>query len=82
MSLRTGMVEKRWLSVPLSSVEQKNPVIGILFLFKKKNNNKSTMNNLSYINTQFLNDFAVNKETAASLSKVFQEDLIYARRGS
>lgn len=81
MSLRTGMVEKRWLSVPLSSVEQKNPVIGILFLFKK-NNNKSTMNNLSYVNTQFLNDFAVNKETAASLPKVFQEDLIYARRGS
>lgn len=40
------------------------------------------MNNLSYVNTQFLNDFAVNKETAASLPKVFQEDLIYARRGS
>jgi len=31
-----------------------------------------------------LNDFAatVNKETAASLSEVFHEDLIYARRGS
>lgn len=58
-------------------------MIGILFLFKKKKP-KSTTNNLSHIYTQFLNDFAatVNKETAASLSEVFHEDLIYARRGS